>query len=243
MAEGLIEEGLEEVVEVSSAGQLFSIGLGVGAVIGATVGYFFAKKKFAHQAEEEIAEMRTYFRHQQAATEARLKAPLTEVVEYLGYQKAEDQAEPSPIEKVEVARSLEKNVFDVQPDGEFVWDYATETKARSKGVPYVIHLDELGEGGFEVTHYTYYEGDEILADERDEPVDDVDNLVGLENLNRFGHGSDNINIVLVRNESISMDFEIAKSGGNYSEEVSGFIQHNYQIEKMPRRHPEFDDDQ
>lgn len=251
MAEGLIEEVAEELDKatiLTDEGHFVPlgftiIGIGAGILVGAGVGYLLGKRQFEKKAEEEIAEMRVFFRHKQAATEARLKAPISEVVEYLGYKKAEDQEQPPEMEGVEVRRSIEQNVFDSQSPVDFAWDYDVEKadRASKPGHPFVIHLDEFAETGNSTVCYTYYEDDEILADERDEPVDDVDNLVGLENLQRFGHGSDNASIVMIRNETIGVDMEIAKSNGKYAEDV-GFLQHNYDVEKMRRRHQNFDDD-
>lgn len=233
--------------------------LGVGAACGFGLGYVVAKNRFEMKykklADEEIEEMKVYFRHREQATEARLKAPLNEVMDYLGYQKDSDFSEPSeeslvnpdqlPLEEVppEVPEET-RNVFE-DTSSDHVWDYAVESRIRSAnpGRPFVIHLDEFGEEGRQTVCFTYYEEDEILADDRDEPVDNVDELIGLENLNRFGHGTDNINILLIRNETIELDIEIAKSGGSYAEDVKGFLKHEqYQIEKIRKRHESFDDD-
>jgi hypothetical protein len=253
-----VASNIEDAVETVTSnleGRFFVFGLGVGLITGGAVGWFASraryKRKYEKASQEEIAEMRTFFRDQQKATEARLKAPLTEVVEYLGYKKTEDQPSPTEPEQHEVAKSIENaeeerdhdhNVFDTSSD--HTWDYATETKLRAAnpGRPFVIHLDEYGEAGFNTVCYTYYVDDDILADERDEVVDNVAELVGLENLNRFGHGTDNVNILLVRNEALEVDIEIAKANGNYAADVHGFLQHNYAVEKMPKRHQGFDDD-
>lgn len=249
MAEGLIEEVLDKGTIQTDEGHFVPLGLtisviGLGLSIGFTAGYVLAnyrlRTKYEKIAEDEISEMRIFFQHQQKATEARLKAPITEVVEYLGYKKAEDAED---VEKVEDAVAVEEpvaNVFESQTTDH--WDYEVEKTLRAEkpGQPYVIHLDEFGEEGYNTVCYTYYTEDEILADERDEIVDGVDHLVGLENLQRFGHGTDNINIVLIRNESISLDIEIAKANGSYAADVHGFLQHNF--EKMPKRHLGFDDE-
>jgi hypothetical protein len=232
MAEGLV-----------STPTLFGAGVVAGA-IGFGAGYFFAKKrletKYEKIAKDEIAEMRIYFLHQQKATEARLKAPITEVVEYLGYKKAEEA------EKVEETPAIEEpveNAFETKPTDGFVWDYKVEKdrRAANPGKPYVVHLDEYGEEGYDTVCYTFYDEDEILANERDEVIDNVDELVGLENLQRFGQGTGNVNIVLIRNEALTMDIEIARANGSYAADVHGFLQHNF--EKMPRRHQGFDDEQ
>ena len=231
-------------------------GLGLGLLAGFGVGYLSAKKrlelKYDKLAQAEIDEARDYYRAAKSATEAKLKEPLNEVVEYLGYVKPEEQAEAEatsvevvegtspPVVEVNV---VVENVFE-EARSEFEWDYAIETKARGdKTRPYVIHIDEYGETQYESVVYTWYIIDEILADERDEVVDDVDGLVGVTNLQRFGHGTGNPNVVLVRNDRLNLDMEILKSEGRYNEEVQGFLQHNYDVERMPRRHRPFDDDQ
>jgi hypothetical protein len=238
------EEILEDGTSFASG---LVLGLGVGLLIGTAVGLFAGraryKLKYEKMAEEEIAEMRTFFQGREKAIEAQFKAPLEEVMDYMGYKKAEDQPDQSIEEHLAVQESIAQNVFDTATD--HTWDYAAETKLRAAnpGRPFVIHLDEYGdEGSFTTSVYTYYEEDEILSDERDEVVDNVDELVGLENLNRFGHGTDNKNILLVRNEALEVDIEITKSNGSYAADVHGFLQHSYPVEKMPKRHERFDDD-
>lgn len=242
--------------------RLLGGGFAVGIAVGVGVGYFATKKhlevKYDRLAMQEIDEAREYYQAAKKATEARLKEPLHEVVEYLGYVKKEDAEKP----EIENERAAEEgpvdytkftpepapsdgveNVFETHPTVEYDWDYEEETRRRRRnpGRPYVIHLEEFGEDGFETVCYTYYEVDETLADERDEVVDDVDNVVGLANLERFGQGSDNPNIVMVRNESITTDFEISKANSSYAADVAG-IQHSAPLERIARRHREFDDD-
>lgn len=219
-------------------------GLIVGGIAGAWFGYRAAKFKYEKVAEDEIRDMREYYKNQAKATEARLKAPLDEVVEYLGYVKADKVEELPQIEEhIVEAEVVEEttNVFDTQVDDD--WDYEVEKALRAEhpGEPYVIHLDEYGEEGYSTACYTFYEDDEILADERDEIIDDVPRIVG-NCLNFFGHGSDNKDIVMVRNDALEMDMEICKAKGSYAADTAGFLQHNYPVQKMPKRHEGFDDD-
>lgn len=90
--------------------------------------------------------------------------------------------------------------------------------------PYVISHDEFydNEKDYEQTHLTYWQGDNVLADERDQPIPDEEGTVGEDNLTRFGHGSKDANIVFVRNDQIEVDFEITRSFGKFAEEVMGF---------------------
>lgn len=149
---------------------------------------------------------------------------------------------PAPVE-VEVEKAeITQNVFvDARTDPRD-WDYNVEISAREANPdqPYVISFDEFVEGlpSQEQATLSYYVEDDTLADERDQPIDNTDYTVGDDNLLRFGHGSNDKNIVYVRNEKISMDFEIVRSHGSYSQEVLGImpepnLRHSHR--RTPRR--------
>lgn len=127
--------------------------------------------------------------------------------------------------KVEIVK---RNIFtDAQNDQNYVddnFDYEIELASRSEDAPYVISHDEFfqNELDYEQVSLTYYEGDGVLLDDKDMPIPDTDDIVGDDNLVRFGHGSKDNNIVYVRNDHRSMDFEIARSTGEYAVDVLGF---------------------
>lgn len=112
---------------------------------------------------------------------------------------------------------VDASIFDARPE-----------EPRDPERPYVISQEEFLENDPEHTQtsITYYAGDDILADERDVPIDEVESTVGTDNLSRFGHGSKDKHLVYIRNERTEMDFEIAYSGGKFAEEVHGFIEHS-----------------
>jgi hypothetical protein len=103
-------------------------------------------------------------------------------------------------------------------------DMEQEILNRVGDKPYVITKEEYLEGrdGFEQIELSYYQGDDVLADEREQPIPDEETTVGNDNLTRFGHGSEDPNIVYVRNETLEADFEITRSFGSYAQEVLGF---------------------
>lgn len=98
-----------------------------------------------------------------------------------------------------------------------------EIAARSPETPYIISQEEFftNDPEHNQVSLTYYEGDQILGDERDEPVTDIELYVGTENLKRFGHRSKDRNILYIRNEKLDLDLEIARSRGQFREEVLG----------------------
>lgn len=105
------------------------------------------------------------------------------------------------------------------------FDYEAEVRARTEEAPYVISQEEFmeGEPGYNQVSHTYFAGDGVLVDEKEQPINESDMTVGDDNLVRFGHRSNDNNIVYVRNDALELDFEILRSEGKYAEEVLGFF--------------------
>ena len=80
----------------------------------------------------------------------------------------------------------------------------------------------------------YYEGDGTLCKDDDELIDDVNGLVGDANLLKFGLGSQDKDVVYVRNEKWNCDFEITRVKGSYGEIVHGYVD-----EPVHRKTPKF----
>lgn len=142
---------------------------------------------------------------------------------------SDEQTTENPPNAVAVASSeIVQNVFESDdPDRYFNMEEELEKRRKKPDQAFVITLDEFNENedDLEQTTLTYFEGDEVLVDERDEVIPDEDSIVGPEALLRFGHGSNDRNVVYVRNNRIKMLFEVLKSEGKYAEEVMGFIEH------------------
>lgn len=124
------------------------------------------------------------------------------------------------------------NIF-VDGRGIEEFDYAAEVDRRSPDEPYVITHDEFmeNENGWEQNTLTYYNGDDVLTDEKDVPVPDIEAVVGSESLTKFGYGSRDKNVVYVRNEKLESDYEITLSMGEYAKEVAGF-QHSAPLRRF-----------
>lgn len=228
----------------------YALGMGVGALTG----YFVAKRllqtKYSQIADDEIADMRRHYRAKERALESEAaKRPIEDIVAERGYSSPEAKttappmAVPPPSDVVENADEVDtpenrqkvvddledaeervKNVFEEH--GDFKWDWHKERRGRSPDIPYVIHIDEREElDGYEIMTLTYYEGDDVLCDERDnifDPDHERDQKVGDKNLSRFGHGSNDPSVVYVRNDELMLIFEVVKSPNHFAEEVHGF---------------------
>lgn len=135
----------------------------------------------------------------------------------------EFEAEEGPDTR-EAFKETRKSVFErSRPVSNDDFDFEAEILNRTGERPYVITHDEFyeNEKDYEQIHLAYFQGDDTLVDERDQPVPDEDASVGNDNLTKFGYGSKDENIVFVRNEVLEADFEITRSMGKYAEEVLG----------------------
>lgn len=81
--------------------------------------------------------------------------------------------------------------------------------------PYVISPDDYGElYDYDTIELTYY-ADGILADNSDNPVDDIEDVVGYASLGRIGEYENDI--IHVRNDRYSCDYEIVLDTRTYTD--------------------------
>lgn len=102
------------------------------------------------------------------------------------------------------------------------WDYKTEIESRDRSRPYIIHIDEFNgdEMGWDSqSTLTWYEKDKILTDSHDKPIHNPNEIVGLPL--EFGHGSNDPNVVYIRNEKLEAEYEVLRDSGSYEEVVLG----------------------
>jgi hypothetical protein len=152
--------------------------------------------------------------------------------------KQEREAEEKAKQEREAEEEEERNAFvDLPP-----WNYDKELASRNGDVPFIMHLEEYqqSECSHQVT-ITYFEGDDVLVDESDEVISKKDEVVGMENLNKFGYGSNDPNVVYVRNPKLDVEYEILRHQGHYAKEILGLEEEHLEHSAMPRRHLKFDD--
>lgn len=137
---------------------------------------------------------------------------------------------------VEITETTSNIFVDGRNLSEF--DYAAEVDRRNPDEPYIITHDEFmeNENGWQQNTLTYYNGDDILTDDKDVPIPDIDAVVGSDSLTKFGYGSRDKNVVYVRNEALESDYEITLSMGEFSKEVAGFneLRHSAPIRRFRR---------
>lgn len=223
--------------------------------IGGVTGYLLCHKRMGAKYDQLLAEQikesrefysRLYKKDEYSTPEEAYGALIDEaVVAVRQYQGKEDVVVQGKIETItEVSEAdgviEEQNIFNGTSTDQLAID------DRHPDVPYVISMEEYmeNEHDHEQVTMTYYEGDNVLSDERDKHVEDVNGCVGRANLMLFGIGSGDPNVVLVRNERLRMDFEVLKSTGKYAHEVLGFdeeLKHSDAGRRKSRRR--WDDDE
>jgi len=115
------------------------------------------------------------------------------------------------------------------------WDYDVELATRTIEKPYILHRDEFWgeEMQYDQSTLTYYVDDDILTSEEDnQPIPRYETVTGPL---RFGHGSGDPNIVYVRNDNHSAEYEVVRFEGSYTQEVLGLAAED-ESEKSDLKH-------
>ena len=245
VAEAIVEATEELVVNLTRVKLSYAaLGAAAGVAAGAIAGYAITRiimgQHVADQVnaavEEEFEALRAHFAaKEQARLAEENKPPLEElenIVEERGY---------APVEE-EVVNAFEQD--DPQPEPEDPWNQIVEQQNRGPVHPYIIHKDEhmANDDEFEQVTLTYFAGDDVLSDERDTVIAEPDVIVGLDNLQKFGFGSNDPNVVYIRNPRLEVDYEVIRSEGSFAQEVHGFQGDDLQHSERRRRRVRFDDE-
>ena len=164
----------------------YAVSFVVGGAIGTAATYFAVKAKAAKQANEEIKEIREFYKNENKPKK----------VEHSDIPKEEPKKEPA---KPEVVNNYTKLTRDLG------YSKDEEPKGTPGEKPYVISPDQFGElDDYIKVSLTYY-SDKVLADGDGEVVDDIEEVVG-DALDHFGEYEDDS--VFVRNDAKRCDYEI-----------------------------------
>lgn len=176
----------------------------LGAAVGYIVTWKYFEKKYEQIAQDEIDSVKEVFSKREIDIsddeDSKTKA-----------ERAKEK--PSVVEYA--ARLREQGYTTNYSNGEN--NEKEESKPMVDDSPYVISPEEFGDQeDYDEISLTYYT-DKRLADENDELVEDVDNVVGLDSLNRFGEYEDDS--VFVRNDWLKCDYEILLDQRKFSDVV------------------------
>lgn len=186
---------------------LYLTAFATGAIAGSVVTWCFVKKKYERIAQEEIDSVKEVFARKEFDSGVKeMTKTGEEVVKGLndGIRQAAEQAKEKP-DLVQYAAMVQKYGGTVGEE--------KEAPMKEK-FPYVISPEEFGEfEDYEKISLTYY-SDGVLADENNEVVDDVGDIVG-DALDHFGEYEDDS--VFVRCDERKCDYEILMDQRTFSE--------------------------
>ena len=172
-----------------------------GAAVGSAVTWKIVKTKYEKLNQEDAAAVREYYREKY---EGKKEEVTDEVVE--------DEPEPA----------TETSLPDDEVMGQYVEHVnmynGTGDLTRKEAVdlirPYIIDHEEFGEIDDYEQITCYYYADGVLATKYDEPIGNIDDVIGLDALKHFGDFVENA--VFVRNDRLRADYEVLMSAQNYA---------------------------
>lgn len=182
-----------------------------GAAIGSAVTWKLVKTKYEQIARDEIQAVKEALldreiEEEEAKEFADLGEPITQ-----GFEDVLKSEKPPINELVTIIK--ENQYFSYSNVSESKEDEGIDKVGR----PYVITPEEFGENEeYDTESLTYY-ADEVLTDDMDNPIEDVESVVGYDSLNHFGEYEDDS--VFVRNDRNKTDYEILLDLRAYSDVI------------------------
>lgn len=237
VVETVIPEAVEVITVIKNNLPILIGATVVAAFGGALIGYGVAKKrlvaKYETISDDEIQAAKIFYA---TLNKADYKTPADAVQALIPSSEQTAKAAMTDYNgiynKKKVGVVVEEappvsNIFvDNKPLSEVNFDYDAEADNRASGNPYVVTFDEYfqNEGDYNQVVLTYFQIDGVLLDENEDRIDDIDDVVGENNLERFGEGSKDNNIVYIRNDDKECMFEVIRSLGSYVQEVLGIVE-------------------
>lgn len=182
-----------------------------GALAGAAVAARVVRDRYQQEAEEEIAEMRDYYR------ELRKNAKTPDEDKML--EEDENSKEEKEVKEENTKNEYNKIVenytnYTQYNDTETKENKKEEKEERTNYEPFIIDAEEFGEDpGYDTATLTYYK-DKVLTDDLDDVIDY--SVAGEENLKIFDEYPD-CKAIYVRDDIYMVDYEIIRDPYQYDE--------------------------
>jgi len=193
-----------------------------GAVVGSAVTYFVVKEKIEEFYEELIQEELDSIRKNVTPSSEKLDtAPVNSEEEFVkSTEKYKNIAAQYGVPILHpVKNAYPEEDFDDTEEESDEEEFQRDPILNDE--PYVITIDQFTnekEYFDKITLY-YYDEDEVLADDNEEEIGDVNDLIGEDALSCFGSDDYDEDQVFVRNEPLETDFEIVRLSKSYSDMV------------------------
>lgn len=207
-----------------------------GAATGALICFALLKEKYEALANEEIKNMKDYYQKEMENIDDEYEKELDNLIHTMNRdieehnKREEKETYVDYVKKYSPEEIIKDKYYDIPyPDVIDEDDGPPEDPPENDlqyEEPFVISREEFDEGypHFDKITITYYENDDVLADEQDEVIPDIDAVVGYDSLGRFGDMSEDDCVVYVRNGRLGADYEIVLAQESYTESVLGIVQ-------------------
>lgn len=175
-----------------------------GAAVGAVVTWRFLEARCEQRIRDEVAEVKERFRIEKSPKEDLDEAFVEEDLPWVDEEKETDVNLDMDVYKTIVENRGYTNYSDLD-----------SMSNPNNEPPVIITPEEFGDiDEYGTATYTYY-ADGVLTDDMDEPVDDIDDVIGIESLDHFGEYEDDV--IHVRNHNREYDYEVLRDLRNYSD--------------------------
>lgn len=179
-----------------------------GALAGAAVAARVVREKYQQEAEEEIAEMRDYYRELRKNAKTPDENKMLEEDENSKEEKEENTKE----EYDEIVKGYTN--YTQYNDIETKENKKEEKEERTNYEPFIIDVEEFGEDPtYDTATLTYYK-DKVLTNDLDDVIDY--SVAGEENLKIFDEHPD-CKAIYVRDDIYMVDYEIIRDPYQYDE--------------------------
>lgn len=185
-----------------------------GALAGAAVAARAIRDKYQQEAEEEIAEMRDYYR------ELRKNAKTPDEDKIVEENIKEEKEENDKNEYDEIVKGYTNYTQYLSKAAAKYFDTETkenkkeEKEERTNYEPFIIDVEEFGEDPtYDTATLTYYK-DKVLTNDLDDVIDY--SVAGEENLKIFDEHPD-CKAIYVRDDIYMVDYEILRDPYQYDE--------------------------
>ena len=182
-----------------------------GALAGAAVAARAVREKYQQEAEEEIAEMRDYYRELRKNAKTPDEDKMLEEDENSKEEK-EEKEENDKNEYDEIVKNYTN--YTQYNDTETKENKKEEKEERTNYEPFIIDVEEFGEDPtYDTATLTYYK-DKVLTNDLDDVIDY--SVAGEENLKIFDEHPD-CKAIYVRDDIYMVDYEILRDPYQYDE--------------------------
>lgn len=182
-----------------------------GALAGAAVAARVVRDKYQQEAEEEIAEMRDYYRELRKNAKTPDEDKMLKEDENSKEEK-EEKEEDSKNEYDEIVKNYTN--YTQYNDTETKENKKEEKEERTNYEPFIIDVEEFGEDPtYDTATLTYYK-DKVLTNDLDDVIDY--SVAGEENLKIFDEHPD-CKAIYVRDDIYMVDYEILRDPYQYDE--------------------------